>query len=84
MPTDTLERSVESKEIKLQRSASCSGISYFKARSKIGLPYLLSPIWKKGVSGVAAIKLPYVFQSASVFMKKILIFQSSASSGQKL
>ena len=39
-------------------AASSSGVSGASTRSRMGLPYLLSPIWKKQVSRVASMKLP--------------------------
>ena len=37
---------------------TASGVSGVITRSSTGLPYLDSPIWKYGVSGVASMKLP--------------------------
>ena len=46
-PTERLERMVESKltSVHLVASGSCV-VSYLITRSMMGLPYLLSPIWK--------------------------------------
>ena len=49
-PTVRLLRMVESMETKPQRTAVSKLISGPIIRSRIGLPYLLSPICKKGVS----------------------------------
>ena len=58
MPTDRLERMVESNDTSTHLMASSIEVSALTTRSMIGLPYLTSPIWKYGVSGVASMKLP--------------------------
>jgi hypothetical protein len=45
-PTDTLERMVESKEISAHFTASFRLVLGWMMRSRIGLPYFTSPIWK--------------------------------------
>jgi hypothetical protein len=57
-PTDRLDLRVESIDTSTHLAASSSGVSGVITRSSTGLPYLLSPIWKNGVSGVASMKLP--------------------------
>jgi hypothetical protein len=57
-PTDRLERIVESKDTSAHFIASSSVVAGLITRSMIGLPYLLSPIWKNAVSSVASMKLP--------------------------
>ena len=46
MPTERLERSVESKEMSRSFAATPMRMSGLATRSRIGLPYLCSPIWK--------------------------------------
>ena len=46
MPTERFERSVESKLIRISFAATPMRISGLATRSRIGLPYLCSPIWK--------------------------------------
>ena len=58
MPTDRLERSVESIEISTALRPSSSEVDGRTTRSRIGLPYLCSPICRYGVSSVASMKLP--------------------------
>ena len=53
-----LERIVESKDTIVHLVASSSVLVRLITRSMIGLPYLVSPIWKKQVSGVASMKFP--------------------------
>ncbi|MNO06386.1 hypothetical protein D3C81_2281430 [compost metagenome] len=57
-PTDRLERMVESSDTIAVRAASSSRVCGRRMRSRIGLPYLDSPICRNGVSGEAAIALP--------------------------
>jgi len=57
-PTDRLERMVESNEISVHLMACASGVRWLMTRSRMGLPYLDSPICRYGVSGVASMKLP--------------------------
>src|SRR5579859_878939 len=45
-PTEMLLRMVESKEISAHLAASRYGVALLSTRSRMGLPYLLSPIWK--------------------------------------
>ena len=42
---------VESSETNAQRAQSSRLVCSLMMRSRIGLPYLISPIWKKGDSG---------------------------------
>ena len=49
---------VESKDTSTHFAASIKLVLRVITRSITGLPYLLSPIWKYGVSGAASIKLP--------------------------
>ena len=46
MPTDRLLRMVESNDTSTHFVASASGVSGVITRSMIGLPYLVSPVWK--------------------------------------
>ena len=46
MPTDRFERSVESIETSTAFTASSIEVSGRITRSRIGLPYLCSPIWR--------------------------------------
>ena len=48
-PTERLERMVESIEIRPSLSASAILVSTVIERSRIGFPYLCSPIWIRGV-----------------------------------
>ena len=52
------ERIVESNETRMHLVAADSEVARVITRSITGLPYLLSPIWKYGVSAVASMKLP--------------------------
>ena len=58
MPTDKLLRMVESKDTSTHFVASARGVCCVITRSMIGFPYLVSPVWKKGVSVPASMKLP--------------------------
>ena len=58
MPTDRFERSVESIDNSTAFCASTRLVVGFTTRSRIGLPYLCSPICRNGVSSVASMKLP--------------------------
>ena len=49
-PTVKLLRMVESMETNPHKAAVSRLISLEMMRSRIGLPYLLSPIWRYGVS----------------------------------
>ena len=60
-PTDTLERMVESNDTSVHLAASISVEDGLMTRSMMGLPYLVSPIWKNGVSGVASMKFPAAY-----------------------
>ncbi len=59
MPTPRLDRMVESIEIRPSFMASSRLVPNLMARSRMGLPYLCSPICRKGVSSVASMKLPW-------------------------
>ncbi|MNN92042.1 hypothetical protein D3C81_2102530 [compost metagenome] len=59
MPTERLLRMVESKDTRAQRRPSSRLVSNSRLRSRMGLPYLLSPSCRKGVSSVAWMKLPW-------------------------
>ena len=58
MPTVRFERSVESMLISASFTPWINEVSGVTTRSRIGLPYLCSPICRKGVSAVASMKLP--------------------------
>ncbi|MND05187.1 hypothetical protein D3C83_258250 [compost metagenome] len=53
-----LLRIVESKDTRMHLVASTMPVVHLITRSITGFPYLLSPIWKYGVSRVASMKLP--------------------------
>ena len=57
-PTPRFDRMVESIETRLTLRASYSSVVYLTARSRIGLPYLCSPIWRNGVSLEDSMKFP--------------------------
>ncbi|MOA23038.1 hypothetical protein D3C78_1436380 [compost metagenome] len=57
-PTEMFDRKVESMEISAHLAASSSEVSGRSTRSRMGLPYLASPIWKYGHSWPASMKLP--------------------------
>ena len=57
-PTLKLLFSVLSIDTSAHLAASSSCVKGVSTRSRIGLPYLLSPTWKKQVSRVASMKLP--------------------------
>ncbi len=57
-PTARFDRIVEVNEIRATLTASSSGVSKVTTRSRIGLPYLCSPICRYGVSGWHSMKLP--------------------------
>ena len=50
MPTERLLRMVESNDTSTHLAASASGVARAITRSMMGLPYLVSPVWKYGVS----------------------------------
>ena len=58
IPTDRFDRRVESIDSSTAFLASRIVVSGVTTRSRIGLPYLCSPICRKGVSGVASMWLP--------------------------
>ena len=58
IPTDRFDRSVESIDRSTAFCPSERLVAGFTTRSRIGLPYLCSPICRKGVSSVASMKLP--------------------------
>jgi len=49
---------VEAMEMQTVFRARSMEVSGVMIRSRIGLPYLVSPIWKNGVSRVASMKFP--------------------------
>jgi len=57
-PTARFERIAASNERKPIFIASPSGVPGRMLRSSIGLPYLVSPIWKNGLSGLHSMKFP--------------------------
>ena len=58
MATDRLLRMVESNDTSTHFIASARLVAGVMTRSMMGLPYLVSPVWKNGVSGPASMKLP--------------------------
>ena len=58
IPTDKFERNVESIDSSAAFCASIKQVSGRTTRSRIGFPYLCSPICRNGVSRVASMKLP--------------------------
>jgi hypothetical protein len=56
--TPRFDRIAESNDRKPILSASASGVSQVMFRSRIGLPYFSSPIWRNGVSFRHWMKLP--------------------------
>ena len=57
MATERLLRMVESKDTSTHLAASSSVVVASITRSRIGLPYLVSPVCKNGVSRSASMKL---------------------------
>ena len=51
-------RMVESMDTSPQRATVSRLVSEVRMRSRMGLPYFVSPIWKNGVSSVISMKLP--------------------------
>src|SRR6187551_75722 len=58
MPTERLLRMVESNDTRMHFIASPRLVEDVMTRSMMGLPYFVSPVWKKGVSAPASMKLP--------------------------
>ena len=58
MPTDRLLSMVESKDTSTHLVASSSVALELTPRSRMGLPYLASPVCRKLVSVPASMKLP--------------------------
>jgi len=57
-PTARFDRIVDVNEISATLTASAIGVSKLITRSRMGLPYLCSPICRYGVSGWHSMKLP--------------------------
>lgn len=58
MPTDSLLFIVESKDTSAHFVASLRLAAGVTTRSMIGFPYFVSPVWRKGLSRPASMKLP--------------------------
>ena len=58
MPTERLLRMVESNDTRTHLAASVRLVEGVMTRSMMGFPYFVSPVWKKGVSAPASMKLP--------------------------